>query len=181
MPHVKRSSVAVPVQVALGFEEPFVVVPAPALWGPADELLLPDEVTLIALWQPYAGLVAAGVKGFETRGWPWPYEPRWLAIYASKTPDTKAFRRLGALADPHREPLGAVIVLVWIGGCRPMRPEDAERACYPFEAERFVWVIGAVYRLARPIALERGPQKFGHVTRGQLQAALDAPTRSTAS
>lgn len=151
----------------------FTPVPAPRLWSPSGELLLPERVRLISLWQPYCGLVAAGVKLFETRERKWPHEPSWLAIYATKNANKAAFRRLGAVAAAHHGPCGVVLALVWIGGSRPMRPEDATAACYPFELQRFVWIVGAAHRLQRPIPLERGPQNIASISRDALAAALD--------
>jgi hypothetical protein len=64
----------------------FEPVPAPALWSPAGELLLPEKVRLISLNQPYAGLLFGndfdepgelGPKALETRTWAWPCEPSW--------------------------------------------------------------------------------------------------------
>lgn len=106
---------------------PLRPVPAPRLWGPGGELLLPEKVRLISLWQPYCGLVADGVKVFETRERKWPYEPSWLAIYATKNGNKAAFRQLGATAATHHGPCGVVLALVWIGGSRPMRAEGRAR------------------------------------------------------
>lgn len=172
----------------------FMPAPAPPLWGPAGELLLPDLVRLISLNQPYADLLFGddgepGPKGLETRMWLWPYEPSWLAIYATKTPDKPALKRLhdrltqvqriGPHGRPYESPrdlcLGAVIGIVFIGGCRPMVPGDEKAALYPHKAGRFVWIIGANHRLARPIRLPRGPQKFASLPRQTIAVALDAP------
>lgn len=39
----------------------------------------------ISLWQPWASLIAAGVKSIETRGWPTNYRGQ-IAIHAAKRP-----------------------------------------------------------------------------------------------
>lgn len=163
-------------QASLDFGPP-PFAPAPPLWSPTGELLLPNPVRLLALWQPYCGLVAAGVKTLETRTWEWPYPPGWLALYATLGyGGGEAFRRLGDLADPHKEPRGVVLCIVYVGGCRPMRPEDATAACVDYDPARFVWGLTAAHRLARPIPLDRGPQKFASLPRTSIAAALDPPT-----
>lgn len=170
----------------LGVEPPFRVVPPPPLWGPDGSLLLPDEVLLIAMDQPYAGLLADEIKVIETRTWPFPYAPCWMAIYATRTPDQGAIRRLGEAGPAYAEPRGVILALVWVGGCRPMMPIDEVAACIPYAtvAARCTakgrgtpqaWIIGAAHRLTRPIPLTRGPQKFAHVSKSIIAAALDAP------
>ena len=168
---------------------PLTPAPAPQLWAPDGNLLLPDPVRLLALNQPYAGLLFGdepgepGLKRLETRTWPWPHPASWLAIYATKTPDKGAFRRLGirfvpessALGATERTLLGVVLGLVWIGGCRPMVATDEKDALYPCTHGRYVWVIGASYRFQRPIPLQRGPQKFASIPKASVNAALDMP------
>jgi hypothetical protein len=176
--HVVAAALAV--QQAIAFP-PEALAPwpeAPALWSPSGELLLPERVRLISLHQPYAGLVIEGVKALETREWPWPYGPSWLAVFAARNGVPRAtLARLGELAERHREPQGVVLGLVWVAGCRPMRPEDAGPACYPFDPKRFVWGLRCPTRFAAPIPLERGPQKFASIPRAQVAAALHPPPR----
>ena len=75
----------------------------------------------ISLWQPYASLIAAGVKTIETRGWAPPkgLMGRRIAIHAAKaieTADVRGRRRhdriAAALNDPYWNeniPRGAVV------------------------------------------------------------------------
>ena len=140
-----------------------------------NPLGLPAEVLCLALNQPYADLVVGGVKTLETRTWAWPYPPSWLAIYATLTPDKAAMRRLHAeyqcvLAAP----LGGIVGVVWIAGCRLMAPGDERAACYSFEAGRFVWPVERPYRFGAPnrTHLARGPQKFVRVPRAVIIAGL---------
>ena len=75
----------------------------------------------ISLWQPYASLIAAGVKTIETRGWRPPSDliGQRIAIHAAKaieTSDVRGRRRhdriAAALNDPEWEknvPRGAVV------------------------------------------------------------------------
>ena len=75
----------------------------------------------ISLWQPYASLIAAGVKTIETRGWPPPrgLMGQQIAIHAAKAIETADVRGRGrhhliaaALNDPEWDkniPRGAVV------------------------------------------------------------------------
>lgn len=49
----------------------------------------------LSLWQPYASLILAGVKGFETRGWATAIRGR-VAIHAAKS--NEGFRSLSPVA-----------------------------------------------------------------------------------
>jgi hypothetical protein len=143
-------------------------------------------VRLISLWLPYAWLVfgedgAPGPKSLETRTWEWPYEPSWLAVYATQDPDRSAYARIfGAnwrnVLHQHQAAgaVGTILGVVWIAGCRPMRPTDVTAACIDFDPKRFVWIIGASHRLENPIRLRRGPQKFASCSRDAIAAALGA-------
>lgn len=148
--------------------------PAPVLRAPDGRLLLPPRVRLLSLWQPYAGLVLAGVKTLETRTWPWPYPPGWLLIFATQALAEKAVRRIGPRAELHRKPRGVVIGLVWIQGSRKMRPKDEAAACIGFDPKLHVWGCDAPHLLPHPIPLKRGPQKFSSLPREQVEAALAA-------
>lgn len=163
-----------------------LIVPAPALWSLTGELLLPEKVMLISLDQPFAGLVADGVKTIETRTWPWPYQAGWLAIYATLHPRTAVIKKLGCYQ--YAEQLGAVLALVWIGGCRPMVEADEQAAQISLaevaalcarkgRGSPQAWIVGVAHKLARPIVLARGPQKFARISRDKIAAALDAPAR----
>ncbi|HBK22881.1 MAG TPA: hypothetical protein DDZ60_10375 [Planktothrix sp. UBA10369] len=47
--------------------------------------LAPGEYKVITLWQPYATLIATGIKHYETRSWPTNYRGT-LLIHAAKRP-----------------------------------------------------------------------------------------------
>lgn len=87
----------------------------------------------ISLWQPWASLVAAGAKRFETRSWAPPAGliGKRIAIHAAKKPvfpivcgldnlTLEAIERaLGVLTDPcwpARLPMGAVLCTAVLGG-----------------------------------------------------------------
>ena len=170
-------------------------VSAPPLWTPGGSSLLPDRVSCIALHPPYAGLLFpfvtldgdapadgdVGPKSLETRTWPFPYEARWLAIYATLYPDRGAYRRIYGdgwkailAADIKRGEQGAILGVVWIAGCRPMVPGDEKAAMFPFDHKLFVWGIGAAHRFPRPNTthLARGPQRFVYLAKSVVVASL---------
>ena len=125
---------------------------------------LPDRVTCLSLHQPFAGLCAAidpwmplgsvGLKSLETRTQAFPKSrpfPAPLVICASHTTNQRAYRailpRVPAWARPLIDVRGVAMVLVEIGGCRPLTAEDESRSWYwdPDEAAkkitRWAWEI----------------------------------------
>lgn len=175
-----------PFGVATTFEN--VITRALAQVGLEKKLLalfeqhpLPDMVRVISLHQPFAGLVVAGLKTLETRTWPWPYEPGWLAIHAAKKVDKKAMQYFGkggpgarhaGKVAPHWQPQGVVLGLVWVDGCRPLLAEDFDQAWF-FEANRFAWILKHPLAFTTPIPM-RGPQKFASIPRRVVMQALAA-------
>lgn len=130
----------------------------------------------ISLWQPWASLVAAGIKLVETRSW---FTDRrgTLAIHAAKhrltRPQVDAMRRelheMTALLYPdkycsvHPEmmldalPYGAVVAVVQLIACRDTnsvreRVSAQERLCGDFRPGRFAWMFERVQRLRSPVA-----------------------------
>jgi ASCH domain len=140
-----------------------------------EALGLPDEVLCLALDQPYADLVIDGVKTLETRTWPWPYQPSWLAVYATKkAPERLTMIRLRERLVRRSMVQGAILGIVWVTGSRAMAPEDAEAACYAHEPGRVAWPLARPHRFVRPdqTHLARGPQKFVRIPRSVVVAGL---------
>jgi hypothetical protein len=80
-------------------------------------------IRAITLWQPWATLVALGLKQYETRSWSTRYRG-WLAIHAAKRdPDVNVFA--AALQDMRTRgwysweniPRGAVVAVVRLVAC----------------------------------------------------------------
>lgn len=126
-----------------------------------DLLNQPGEpMKALSLWQPWASLVAAGVKLHETRHWTTAYQGP-LAIHAAKTRDfAGAPDELCAAAFGRnwmRElPLGAVVAVAKLTLCR--RAEvvadhltRADRAAGNFAHGRWAWRLENVRRLNDPI------------------------------
>jgi hypothetical protein len=102
----------------------------------------------LSLWQPWASLIAAGVKRHETRHWTTPYRGL-LAIHAAKTLD---------LAGAPEILCGAVFGLNWARlplGADAVRVQGdvthADREAGNFAMGRFAWRIDNVRPLRTPI------------------------------
>jgi len=185
-----------PGQGVLGAGSPQALAALARLWTPEGSSRLPARVRCIALWQPYAGLLfgdgsvygAPGPKRLETRKWAFPrlgeegssWDDQWMAIYATLggAGSATAFKRLGKVAEAHREPRGAILGIVQIAGCRPMTPEDEAEALYPFDTELYVWEIGAAYLYDAPDAttLTRGPQNVVYIDREKILMRMRGPS-----
>lgn len=118
----------------------------------------------LTLWQPWASLVAAGIKRTETRRWKTPYRGP-LAIHAAKFMPRKldelwvreAERRLDCSLD--ELPRGAVVALARLVEIVPS--EDARAAPDPwgdYAAGRWVWRLACI-EPTEPI-LVRGYQRL---------------------
>ena len=134
----------------------------------------PSRVTLWSMWQPFAGLVAAGLKTLETRMFPWPVAarpyPSTLLICSTARADTEALKRFEAGIPPGlRDDTSlwldsAALALVDVTGCRPLMGHDYARSWYwdPEGDERehpgktrYAWTLGNLRRV-RPFAVAGG-------------------------
>ena len=116
----------------------------------------------LSLWQPWATLVAAGVKLHETRHWETKYRGR-IAIHAAKTMDLAGAPDLlcEAVSGPYWTqdlPRGVVVAVAHLTTCDPAeRVADhltqADRAAGNFARGRFAWRLERVQRLIQPIPL----------------------------
>lgn len=121
----------------------------------------------LSLWQPWATLVVAGVKRWETRSWrfsgPLPqriaihasgHGPRDLAGSSSQEPFRTALARLGL--DGRSLPTGCVLGVVTVSACLPtpevrdlLSPE--ELAMGDFGPGRWAWRLDGAAGLASPV------------------------------
>lgn len=88
----------------------------------------------LSIRQPWASLIARGVKTIETRTWSTRYRGP-LLILASKSP------RVDDL------PAGVLLCETEILECRPMTIEDQAAACVPWRPGLYAWTLGAVKSL----------------------------------
>lgn len=140
----------------------------------ANPLGLPERVLVLSLWWRWAAAVAAGIKTIETRTWPWPYGPGWLAIHAAKREDGpiegERIPWTALSAIPPVDP-GALCALVYVADCRPIVRAD-QGAALIYRPGLYAWCLepASTMRL-RPVKM-RGPQKFSSVDREIIYAAL---------
>lgn len=113
----------------------------------------------LSVKQPWAELIAAGIKPIETRGQRTHYRGP-LAIHASQRPDLEAARRLRPSLDerihgvavrclfPLGDPLpfGRIVAIVNLTDCRPFTAADAEAACTPWRAGAYAWDLSDARR-----------------------------------
>jgi hypothetical protein len=86
----------------------------------------------ISIKQPWASLIAAGVKTREIRQWPTDHRGP-LLIVSSRRP----------VIDGHRH--GAALCLVDVVGCRRMTRDDLPFACISdFYPDYYAWELGRV-------------------------------------
>lgn len=147
-----------------------------------NPLQLPERVRVLSLWHRWAAAVAAvadgraDAKSIETRRWPWPYEPGWLAIHAGLRADGE-LPAIDGITPERVEPFpafpavtpGALCALVWVARCRPLLPEDKPCALV-YCPGLWAWELERVHRLA-PVPM-RGPQKVASVPRELILGAL---------
>lgn len=116
----------------------------------------------LSLAQPYASLVAVGLKTLETRKTRVHYRGP-LVICSTRNFDVDAWNAIyfderrgrddladfhGSYGIPFREamPLGVSLALVDVVGCRPLVPEDWPRSFF-YAPGRWAWELANVRRL----------------------------------
>ena len=129
----------------------------------------------ITLYEPWATLIAEGVKRFETRSWRTSYTGL-LAIHAGKTIDhffLGKCQREGLITGPVNP--GTIVAVATLNRC--WRTEDIREALRrdeltvgDFRDNRWAWELDSVARLREPIAL-KGSMGLWSVS-GQLQREI---------
>lgn len=135
---------------------------------------------VISLWQPWATLIAWGLKEYETRHW-WTSYRGPLAIHAAKrkmTSEDKAllshlhFLAPEVMQQINEIPYGAIVAIANLQSCRVMVPSlqgatefareckfsieaqtDLERLVGNWQPGRYAWQLGQV-RYVNPIPLQ---------------------------
>lgn len=129
----------------------------------------------LSVWQPWASLIAAGAKRYETRSWQPPASliGQRLAICSSQTEKgllmsarDQAFRGL-CLRRLGRQPLpmGTVVAVVTVAGSigttspTARRISSQERLVGDWSPDRYAWQLDDVRPLAAPVPVS-GSQRF---------------------
>lgn len=120
---------------------------------------------LISLTQPWASLVTAGLKRFETRCWNTPYRGD-LAIHATKARvDQRALHRIASVLPEIMDlpmPLGAVLSVVTLTSCTTMTPalvagvDERELVVGDWQLGRFALELTDLRSLSRPLNISTG-------------------------
>lgn len=139
-----------------------------------------SEIRILSLWQPWASLIAVGLKRYETRHWETSYRGK-VAIHAAKRigwREELAVIRLnvrGVVCREHIEqinrlfdndlPLGAIVAVVDLSDCLKMRlpgnyTQGCGEICVPYQTvlERTVgnWSPGRyAWKMDNVIALPK--------------------------
>ncbi len=145
----------------------------------------PETIKAISVWQPWASLIALGIKHFESRSWVTHYRGP-LLIHASRAwhpesddacrrPVVRALLGERDITDPeHQLPRGGFIALGTLTACHEIRDWTFSRELSPIEDElgnyepgRTAWRLDDV----RPLSVVGGIIP----ARGR-QRLFDAPT-----
>lgn len=165
------------------------------------------EIRLLSLWQPWASLIAMGLKQYETRSWGTNYRGR-IAIQAAKRPvDSDGIRvwleaqkLAGVTGDPRFHtylnlPLGAIVAVAELTACKWIESEynpvaetlyaytneqsDLERAVGNWQPGRYAWKLDNIRPIAQPI-LCKGAQGLRIIRDEAILAAIEQQLAYTA-
>jgi len=135
----------------------------------------------LSLWQPWATLVARGLKARETRHWSTDYRGP-IAIHAAKTLDMagapKGLCRAGLGAQWFDAcPLGAVVAVARLTSCHRAEQVEADltradRAAGNYTPGRYAWRLTDVRALGEPIPLTGRQGLFNWTPPDDLGARL---------
>lgn len=132
---------------------------------PGRELILTDDepLAIITLWQPWASLIAYGLKRYETRSWPTRFRGK-LAIHAAVKWDAENLPHVRHWAMPFAEngvraedlPRGAIVALTSLEEmhktvCLEPHIDRREFRAGDWAQGRWAWELGAVERYREPI------------------------------
>jgi hypothetical protein len=107
----------------------------------------------LTIRQPYAHLIAAGIKRIENRSWPTAYRGP-LAIHAARSPpDAGTLEDLARLGFPIPDGLtyGAIVAVCELLDCVALADLPRDLAADPFAVGPWAWILGAAQPV-EPIA-----------------------------
>lgn len=103
----------------------------------------------LSIKQPWAELIASGVKTIETRTWATKYRGPLLICSGLCVDATAHF----ASIDLSKLEYGMAVASADLVGCRPMAHEDESDAKCEWTDGRFAWVLQNVHRIEVPFAV----------------------------
>ncbi len=112
----------------------------------------------LSVKQPWANMIASGVKTIETRKWSTDYRGQ-ILIVSSRT--------------PRIDPAGCAVAVAKLVDCRPMVRNDEEEACCEWYSGAFAWVLTNVRRV-KPIPI-RGQLGVYDVSIDFAELGLSSP------
>ena len=123
------------------------------------------RIKALCIKEPWAGMIRDKLKDIETRTWNTTYRGPLLLI-ASRNPKT--------------ELSGKAFAYVRLAVSRKMRPEDAKRACVPWEKGKWSWIFEDIKILINPYPMPKGQLGIftvkipDHVLQFEMRKALEA-------
>lgn len=122
----------------------------------------------LSIRQPWADLIAQGIKTVEVRTWRTHHRGD-LLIVSSAAP---VMDWIDAAGRPHRLPAGAHVCVGWLADCRPLTRADLAAACLCAEDWRsglWAWCLADI----RPVAAvpRRGRAALYHVADTSIRPA----------
>ncbi|MCH2245763.1 MAG: ASCH domain-containing protein [Crocosphaera sp.] len=136
------------------------------------------KIKAISLHQPYASLIAMGLKQFETRSWSTNYRGKLVICAALKNSKQQQLNYetlansfdLDLTVQPWSSlPLGMAIAVVDLTDCIEMTDEfideqsEAELLCGHWESGRFAWKLENVQPFPQPFPI-KGKQGLWNIT-----------------
>lgn len=120
-----------------------------------------DQLTCITLWQPWASLIAQGMKQYETRSWATSHRGR-LGIHAAKAKNSKAEKAAIAYFQSQglsTIPFGSLICIVDLTACICIgedfisKQSEFEIGAGDWSIGRYAWKLENVRVLSEPIPI----------------------------
>ncbi len=99
------------------------------------------KMKAISVKQPWASLIAIGLKSIETRTWATDYRGE-ILIVASKQPDNAAMKHFSFLKESLS--FGAALCMAELVDCQPMISADEKPARCPLYDGAYAWVLNNI-------------------------------------
>lgn len=117
-----------------------------------------ETMKALTLWQPWAALIAYGLKTIETRSWRTSYRGP-LAIHAAlRKPTAEDLRPFQSLLGPMEFPFGQIVAICTLNDVICIKSaslnwyySDLDRRCGDFTPGRYAWILKDIRPLHRPI------------------------------